>query len=466
MGPSSPRGALVLLLALTGCGGPAASARPVTLEISGSAVGDEAAVLRRQLARFDSLHPGVHAEVRSTPDAADTRHQLYVQWLNAHADAPDVLQLDVVWTPEFAAAGWILPLDRYEPPADSFFTAAIHASSWDGRVYALPWFVDVGMLYWRTDLMPAPPATYAELAADARSAQARGVPDGFVFQGARYEGLITTYLEVLTGFGGRILDDAGRVAVDSPEAVRALAWLRSAVAPRGISPRAVLAWHEEESRFDFQNGRAAFMRNWPYAYPLLQDTGSAVRGRFSVAPMPAAPGGRSAASLGGSELAVNRWSKHPDLAYALVAFLTAPAQQTERARVVGQYPTRPALYGDAAAAGAAAAGAAAGAAAAGAAAAGTAAAGTAAAGASADAAAVASPIAGALPIPPGQALAIIRTAVPRPVTPVYTELSGILQVALHRALTGQAEPEAALHDAAKQMRALLRRSGLAGDGAP
>jgi ABC-type glycerol-3-phosphate transport system substrate-binding protein len=409
---------LVLAAALVcgACGGPAAS----VLTFSGSAVGREADVVRRQLARFAALHPGYRVELRATPDAADQRHQLYVQWLNARAEEPDVLQLDVIWTPEFAAAGWILPLTRFRPDASAFFPAAVAANRWRGALYALPWFVDVGMLYWRTDLLGSPPASFDDLTAACRGAmRSSSVPYGFVWQGARYEGLVTTFVEVLGGFGGRILDADGRVTVDSPAGVRALTWMRDAIYVDGIVPRAVLTWQEEQTRFAFQNGEAALMRNWPYAVPLIADRSrSKVAGLFDVAPMPAQPGGTPTAALGGSQLAINARSRHPDLAWALIQYLTAPEQMIERARDVGQYPSRPALYDSDA-------------------------------------------LAGALGVPPRGVRRIIERAVPRPVTPVYTQLSEILQVGLHRALTRQAEPRPALEAAARDMRALLRRAGLA-----
>ena len=104
-------------------------------------------------------------------------------------------------------------------------------------------------------------------------------------------------------------------------------------------------WHEEEARFAFQNGDAAFMRNWPYPYAFMNDSASSrVAGRYAVAPMPAAAGGRPTAALGGAQLAINAFSPHPDAAWAVVEYLTRPEQMLERARVVGQFPTRPALY--------------------------------------------------------------------------------------------------------------------------
>lgn len=135
----------------------------IVITFPGSAVGAEAEVLRRQLTRFMEDHPEITVIQRTTPDAADQRHQLYVQWLNAGGDDPDILQLDIIWTAEFAAAGWLLPLDSFAPDLASFFPVTVAANRWERKLYALPWFVDVGMLYWRTDLLDRPPLSFASL---------------------------------------------------------------------------------------------------------------------------------------------------------------------------------------------------------------------------------------------------------------------------------------------------------------
>ncbi|HVQ12019.1 MAG TPA: extracellular solute-binding protein, partial [Vicinamibacterales bacterium] len=269
------------------------------LTFAGSAVGREGEAIRRQLDRFQSLHPDIRVDVQSTPDAADHRHQLYVQWLNARAADPDVLQLDVIWAPEFAAAGWILDLDRFQPQVDDFFPATLTATRWNGALYALPWFVDVGMLYWRTDLMARAPTDLDELRQVAgRDMRERTIPFGFVWQGARYEGLVTVFLEQLGAFGGAIVDSDGRVVVDSARAVDALTFMRDSIYVDQVVPASVLTWQEEQTRLAFQNGQAVFMRNWPYAYALLQDPEqSRVAGRFGIAPMPAATGGSPTAAL-------------------------------------------------------------------------------------------------------------------------------------------------------------------------
>jgi multiple sugar transport system substrate-binding protein len=313
---------------------------------AGSALGPEATVVRRQLARFAERTPGVEVELRVTPDAADQRHQLFVQWLNARVPEPDVLQLDVVWTAEFAGAGWILPLDTDSLDVDDFVPAALAASRWRGSLYAIPWFVDLGLLYWRTDLFDGPAHSLSEMRDMAQRVRGtRTTRYGLVWQGARYEGLVTVFLEHLGAFGGGILDQAGRVIVDEPPAIRALTFMCESVGPEGFVPSSVLTWQEEQTRFAFQNGDAAFMRNWPYAFVLLQDDSrSRVAGRFAVAPFPAGDGGRPTAALGGAQLAVNAWSRHPAVARELVRFLTAPEQMLERASLAGQLPSRRSLY--------------------------------------------------------------------------------------------------------------------------
>jgi ABC-type glycerol-3-phosphate transport system substrate-binding protein len=409
-------------LFVAGCAGQS-DRGPVIVTFPGSSLGAEAQVLVRQLSRFNAQHPGIKVVRRDTPDAADQRHQLYVQWLNAGASDPDILQLDAIWTPEFAAAGWILPLDQFHPDTAAFFPSTILANRWQDTLFALPWFVDVGMLYWRTDLVRAPPATLAELVRDAKRAkQQHGLQYGLVWQGARYEGLITNFLEYLGAYGGKILD-GGRVVVSSDPGRQALTEMRDEIYRDGIVPSAVLTWHEEESRFAFQNGQSAFMRNWPYAVGLMQDTSqSRVAGRFSVAPMPASSGGSPTAALGGAQLAINSQTENPQAAWAVIDYLTQPEQMRERARVVGQFPSRVSLYED-------------------------------------------GQLEGQLGVPPATARRVIEYAVPRPVTPVYNQLSEILQIYLHRALTRQATPEAALARAQAEMQRLLNRAGL-GTGAP
>jgi multiple sugar transport system substrate-binding protein len=247
----------------------------------------------------------------------------------------------------------------------------------------------------------------------ARNGTDDDVPFGLIWQGARYEGLITVFLEYLGAFGGAILDDEGQVVVDSDAAVDALTFMCESIGT--LVPEATLTWQEEQTRFAFQNGQAVFMRNWPYAFSLVNDASvSPVAGQVAVSPFPTGRGGRATAALGGSALAVNAFSEQPEEAYRLIDFLLQPAQMLERAAVAGQFPTRSALYGTEA-------------------------------------------LNAALTVPGADAAAIIERAVARPVTPVYSELSDLLQVAVHRALTRQQAPRDALRAVAIEMRLLLTR---------
>ena len=173
------------------------------LTFSGSVVGREADVLRRQFDRFHQANPAVSVALRATPDAAGQRHQLYIQWLNARAEDPDVLQLDVVWTPEFAAAGWIVISIAFHPSVDRFFDAAVAATAGTAACMRSRGLSTRGCCTGGPTWCRAPRAISTSWKQLARRAQKEhDVPFGLVWQGARYEGLVTVFLEYLGAFGG------------------------------------------------------------------------------------------------------------------------------------------------------------------------------------------------------------------------------------------------------------------------
>ena len=253
------------------------------------------------LRNFRPQIPGFRAHRLVKSRVAGTlAHQLLVTALGAGSSDVDAFVLDVIWTAEFARAGWLADLSADVPPErvrSEFLAGPARAATPDGRTRALPWFVDVGLLYYRTDLVPEPPRTYAALEADARAAMARhpGL-SGFVWQGRQYEGLSCNFFEAVWGHRGEA-HGGGRLDLDSPVSRDALRWLRGLV-ERGVSPPWVAVAAEEDTRRAFQEGRAAFMRNWPYAWTLLQEPGSPVRGKVAVA------GGSVGARVGGSVGAV------------------------------------------------------------------------------------------------------------------------------------------------------------------
>ena len=200
--------------------------------------------------------------VRATPDAADQRHQLYVQWLNARASEPDVLQLDVIWTPEFAAAGWIAARPLSTRPSSDFFPATVAANRWKGKLYALPWFVDVGMLYYRTDLVPRRPATSTTWRSGRRAQRRVRSPSASSGRAPATRGWCASSSSTWAASAadpGR----EGRVVVDSEAAVRALTFMRDAIHVAGVVPGAVLTWQEEQTRFASRTGRPSSCATGP-----------------------------------------------------------------------------------------------------------------------------------------------------------------------------------------------------------
>ena len=227
-----------------------------------------------------------------------------------------------------------------------------------GKLVSVPMFTDAGLLYYRTDLLQkygfqGPPKTWEELASMAKKIQdgerAAGKKDfqGFVFEGKASESVTCNAVEWIYSFnGGTVIDPNKKVTINNPNAAKALDTARSWVGT--ISPTGVTTYGEEEARNLWQAGNAAFMRNWPYAYPLSQDPKSPISGKFDVAVLPkGGDDGKNAACLGGWQLMVSAYSKAPDAGADLVRYLCSPEIQKKRAIDLGQLPTLPALYNDA-----------------------------------------------------------------------------------------------------------------------
>jgi trehalose/maltose transport system substrate-binding protein len=333
--------------------GPAAA---VEIAISCSALGRELE-LCRDGANAWAAQTGHTVRIVSTPNDANARFALYQQLLAARSADVDVLQIDVIWPAALAAhLVDLLPLLGRET-LSAHLPALIANSTIDERLVAMPWFVDVGLLYYRRDLLQKyglePPRTWQEMTQAARRVQdgerAAGNPRmwGFVFQGRPYEGLTCNALEwIAAAGGGRLLGPDGAPAVNNERAAAALALAQSWIGT--IAPEGVLNYGEEDARGVFQSGNAVFMRNWPYAWALANAAGSPIAGQVGVMALPAGrPDGQHAGTLGGGELAVSRYSRNPDIAAQLVLYLAGAAEQRRRA-VEGSFaPSMPMLYQDA-----------------------------------------------------------------------------------------------------------------------
>ncbi|WP_341678243.1 ABC transporter substrate-binding protein [Niveibacterium sp. SC-1] len=340
-----------LAATLASCGVQAA-----TLTISCGAVGHEFELCKEESEAW-ARTTGNEVQVVTTPNDSNERLALYQQILANGSDKIDVFQIDVVWPG--VLANHLVDLRPYSQGAEkTHFAGMVANATVGGKLLAMPWFSDAGLLYYRKDLLQKyrlqPPGTWEELAASARRIQdaerAAGNDKiwGFVWQGRAYEGLSCDALEWIASYnGGTVVDAQGKVTINNPQAIKALgtaaAWVGT------ITPRAVLNYGEEEARGVFLAGNAVFMRNWPYAWSLAQTEDSAIRGKVGITALPkGGANGRNAAALGGWMLSVSRYSKHPKLAAGLVMYLTGAEVQKRRALKASYNPTIVALYRDAA----------------------------------------------------------------------------------------------------------------------
>lgn len=330
------------------------AAHAVELAISCGAVGIELQLCRASADAW-SRQTGHQVQVVSTPNSATERLALYQQLLAGRSSEIDVYQIDVVWPGLLAKH--LIDLQPYSGGAQAaHFAAVIDNNTVAGRLVAMPLYLDVGLLYYRQDLLAhhhlPVPTTWAQLRDTAARVQAAERAAGhtkmwgFVFQGKTYEGLTCNALEWFSSYGGgQFVDAQGRVSVDNPRALQALRMARSWVGT--IAPTGVLNYAEEEARGVFQSGHAVFMRNWPYAWALMNNPDSPVGGRVGVAPLPAGSAhDRAGSTLGGWQLAVSRYSRHPAEAASLVMYMSSAAEQRRRAVQGGYNPTLPALYDD------------------------------------------------------------------------------------------------------------------------
>jgi multiple sugar transport system substrate-binding protein len=289
------------------------------------------------------------------PSSSTEVYQGLVQQLARNTGTPDVFSQDVIWIAGFAAAGWALPLDEYisQEQKAAYFPGTLAACTYQDQLTALPWFMDTGMLYHRTDLLEkhggTVPETWDDMAKMGKAAMDAGdTPFGYLWQGKQAEVLVCDAVEVIGSNGGRILsEDGSRSMIGEDAAVQAIQFLYDTINELGISPSDVLSWEEEGSRAPFTSGQSMFLRNWSYVWPISQDPDvSEVVGKVGAGPLPHFPNGKSASCLGGYQLGVNANSQNRDAAIEFVQFLSSPEIQKRIALNFGLGPSRPALFKD------------------------------------------------------------------------------------------------------------------------
>ncbi|MGW2523513.1 ABC transporter substrate-binding protein [Streptomyces sp. NPDC001617] len=415
------RGLLVLVVILTGyvasgalAGGAADGGRgPLTLATAGDLTG----YLGPLLQGWNRTHPAEKVKLVELPDSADETHaQMVTDLRGGDRSRFDVLNIDVSWTSEFAAAGWIRPLPDDRFPLGAFLDPVVDTARYDGRLYAVPYVTNAGLLLYRKDILAKqgvpPPRTWAELEHDAKTIAPKYGLDGYAGQFLPYEGLTVNAAEAVYSAGGSILGDEGaRVTVDSAAAREGIGFLARGVR-EGWIPKKALMYKEEESKQAFQAGHLLFLRNWPYAYAVASAKGSPVAGKIGAVPLPG-PHGPGRSVLGGSNLAVNTHARHPDSAARLIAYLTSAPVQRQVLTKGALPPVRAALYEDPG-------------------------------------------LIRRFPYLPTLRESI-RTAQPRPKSSRYDQVSLVVQAVVHDAMTGHETPRAAVERLARELAAIRGR---------
>jgi multiple sugar transport system substrate-binding protein len=415
------RGLLVLVVILTGYVASGARADegatggrgPLTLATAGDLTG----YLGPLLEGWNRTHPGERVTLVELPDSADETHaQMATDLRGGDRSRFDVLNIDVNWTSEFAAAGWIRPLPRDRFPLGTFLPPVVDTATYDGQLYAVPYVTNAGLLLYRKDVLAEegvpPPRTWDELERAAKTIAPKYGLDGYAGQFLPYEGLTVNAAEAVYSAGGTILGDEGeRVTVNSAAAREGIGFLARGVRD-GWIPKAALTYKEEESKQAFQDGGLLFLRNWPYAYAVASAKGSPVAGKIGAVPLPG-PDGPGTSVLGGSNLAVGTHARHADSAARLIAYLTSAPVQRQVLTRGALPPVRAALYED-------------------------------------------SRLIREFPYLPTLRASVLAAA-PRPKSPRYDQVSLVVQAVVHDAMTGRETPESAVRRLARELASISSR---------
>jgi trehalose/maltose transport system substrate-binding protein len=305
------------------------------------------------LAKQFTKDTGIKVKVVPHPAASDASYSQLARVFASKSSSFDVAMIDVVWPGAFAP--YLVDLKpKLGKEAKQHAQGIIQNDTIDGKLVAMPWFGDFGILYYRTDLLrkygyKSPPKTWNQLFAMAKKIQdgeqaSNDNFNGFVFQGNSYEGLTCDALEWYESAGAGGFIDNGKVTINNPKGARILDQFRAQIG--NITPRDVTTYQEGEAHTAFVEGNAAFMRNWPYAYSIGQDPKSSkIVGKFSVTVLPHASG-KSVGTVGGWQLAVNKYSKHVDASIEFVRYMTSAPVQKFNAITNTNVPTIPAVARD------------------------------------------------------------------------------------------------------------------------
>ncbi|WP_248928605.1 ABC transporter substrate-binding protein [Paenibacillus hamazuiensis] len=400
--------------------GQPAAQKEITLTWS---FGKDATGVSPKLAKmFEEKNPGIKVNVMEMPQKSDAQHNDYVTKLSSKDTSIDVMNIDIIWPPEFGASQWLEPLDSYftKDELDKFLPGPIAGNTYNGKLYGLPYYTDAGLLYYRKDILEEagvqPPKTFDELMNIAKTLKGKGGTEfGVVYQANQYEGLVCNVLEYIWGNGGDVLTPDNKVVLDSPNTVEAIKNF-AALTQSDLVPKGITTYIEDDARTVFTEGKSVFLRHWPSAWAAAQGEGSKVKGKVGIVPMPVGPSGKNpAATLGGWNLGINvNISKEKkEAAVKLIKFLTSDEAQTFASVNGGRIPIKKALFKNA----------------------------------------------DVLKANPHfeSMYDVFMNAKPRPVSPIYPQISDVMQIQVHKAITGAQPADQAVKNMQKEIGDLLAK---------
>ncbi|WP_245811941.1 ABC transporter substrate-binding protein [Actinophytocola xinjiangensis] len=313
---------------------------------------DTSGNMQKLVDEWNADHPDEKVTITELPESADDQRNRMIQNAQTESDEFAVLNLDVIWTAEFAANRWITELPQGEFELDQFLAPAVETGKYRDKMYAMPVYSDGGLLFYRKDLLDAAgvteaPKTWAELTAacdKVKAAPANKNIGCYAGQFDKYEGLTVNFSEAVQSAGGSIVDDSGKPTVTSQEAKDGLNFLVEAK-KNGQIPEAAITYKEEEGRRAFQEGQLVFHRQWPYQYALANatDGSSKVANKFGVAPLPGKDG-PGVSTLGGHNFAISSFAKNKATALDFIKYFASEDAQRSNLLATSQAPTRTALY--------------------------------------------------------------------------------------------------------------------------
>jgi multiple sugar transport system substrate-binding protein len=407
--------AMAACLLLSGCGGgaaaPGADQAPAADPAAGAGASgsinicggkDASGIYKGTAEAFTKANGKVTAKYTEIGATTDEMRTQAVQRLEGKSAECDLFLTDVIWTSEFASQGWILDqTELVEANKDRLIPSTVETAKYEDKYWASPFFTNAGLIYYQKDKV-AKPDTWQQLYAEAAGAPG----NSFVYQGKQYEGLTVNFLEMLYSAGGEVLDDQGEVSIDSPETREVLDFMAKGLKD-GSADRAVLTYNEDAGRLAYESGNFGYQRNWPHVNRLLNATPLA--GTFGVAPLPAWEGAKASGVLGGWNLAISAHSTNQAGAVAFIDFATTPEWQKHVAMDFSQAPVNEAAYSD-------------------------------------------PDVLAKMPFAT-ELLASVKNAKPRPISPVYPQISQAIYKNVYAVLSGTATTEDAVKTMAEEITA-------------